>query len=76
MDDLLFAAYLIESYRENLGNPLSDVRDSDLQAVAKFAAMPELRAAREASARLREAGKDIPPFANRMIVSALDELGL
>lgn len=76
MDDLLFASHLIENFRRNLGNPLSDVRDSDLQTVAQFAAMPELQAAREAAARLRDAGKDIQPFANRVIVSALDELGL
>lgn len=76
MDDLLFASHLIDNIRRNAINPLSEIRDSDLQTVAQFAAMPELQAAREAATRLREAGKDIQPFANRMIVSALDELGL
>jgi hypothetical protein len=76
MDDLLFASSLIDTFRNVTSEPLSDVRDSDLKIISQFAAMPELRAAREAAARLREGGKDIHPFANRIIVSALDELGL
>jgi hypothetical protein len=75
MDELAFTSHLLGTLSNNFAG-LSDIRDTDLQTIANFAAMPELRQAREAAVRLRDAGRDMHPFPNSVISTVLEELGL
>lgn len=76
LDGVDFAAYLVASFQRNLDDTASEVLTEDLETIKTFATLPELKAAREASTRLRSNAMDIHPFGARMITSALDELGL
>jgi len=76
IDSVDFAAHLIKTFETHLKADASDTLAEDLEAIKIFAEMPELKAARTAAVRLRLNAQSLHPFAERMLVTAIEELGL
>jgi len=76
IDGIDFAAHLIQTFQNHFEDNASECLTEDLDAIKTFAEMPELKAALSAGKRLRLNAMDLHPFAERLITSALDELGL